>query len=124
MGKIVHWVSSQAYFRFRHRNCHQNIYLAVDIAALNHYNKHYASERNSKMTLAPSNISHLYESVVDFINNGMMSININCVFEEGWNKETAEIEYKQLQRLANYIIANTVCPSALHDAQSLLIGHS
>lgn len=80
----------------------------VDIAALNHYNKHYASERNSKMTLAPSNISHLYESVVDFINNGMMSININCVFEEGWNKETAEIEYKQLQRLANYIIENNL----------------
>jgi radical SAM peptide maturase (CXXX-repeat target family) len=79
---------------------------SIDIAALNHYNKHYSQERNSKMTLAPGNISHLYESVIDFIAHDMKSININCVFEEGWTSETARIEYYQLKKLADYIIDN------------------
>lgn len=80
----------------------------IDITALNHYNKHYAAERNSKMTLAPSNISHLCESVIDFINHDMKSINVNCVFEEGWTPETARIEYYQLKELADYIIDNSL----------------
>lgn len=80
----------------------------VDITALNHYNKHYATERNSKMTLAPGNISHLCESVIDFINHDMKSINVNCVFEEGWNPSTAQIEYYQLKQLADYIIDNNL----------------
>lgn len=81
---------------------------SYDIAmkALNHYNTHYALERNSKMTLAPSNIKYLFDSVADFINNGMKCININCVFEEGWDQETANIEYYQLKQLADYIIDN------------------
>lgn len=78
----------------------------IAMAALNHYNEYYTSERNSKMTLAPSNISYLFDSVVDFINNGMSCININCVFEEGWNTETANIEYTQLKKLADYIVKN------------------
>ena len=78
----------------------------IDIMALNHYNKYYAPERNSKMTLAPSNIKYLYDSVVNFINNGMTVINLNCVFEEGWTTETAHTEYIQLKKLADYIIDN------------------
>lgn len=78
----------------------------IDITALNHYNKTYASERNSKMTLAPSNMKYLFDSVINFIENDMKCININCVFEEGWNKETAKEEYYQLKKLADYIIDN------------------
>lgn len=78
----------------------------IDMMALNHYNKYYTAERNSKMTLAPSNISYLYDSVVDFINHGMTVININCVFEEGWEPKHAAIEYDQLKQLANYILKN------------------
>lgn len=78
----------------------------IDMAALNHYNKHYSKERNSKMTLAPSNIKYLYDSVVDFINKGATVINVNCVFEEGWNRETAKIEYEQLKQLADYLLDN------------------
>lgn len=78
----------------------------IDMAALNHYNAHFTPERNSKMTLAPSNIKYLFDSVVDFIKNGMTCININCVFEEGWNQETALIEYQQLKKLADYILDN------------------
>ena len=78
----------------------------VAMTALNHYNRVYSNERNSKMTLAPENISYLFDSVVDFINHGMTTINLNCVFEEGWNTETAKIEYEQLKKLASYIINN------------------
>ena len=80
----------------------------VDMAALNHFNKNYASERNSKMTLAPENISYLYDSVVNFINNGMYVINLNCVFEDVWTPETATIEYNQLKKLADYLIENNL----------------
>lgn len=78
----------------------------IDMMALNHFNKYYTKERNSKMTLAPSNISYLYDSVVDFIKNGMSVININCVFEEGWQPKHASIEYQELKKLANYILNN------------------
>lgn len=78
----------------------------IDITALNHFNRHYTPERNSKMTLSPENISYLYDSVVDFINNGMNVINVNCVFEEGWTRKTAQIEYHQLKKLADYILEN------------------
>lgn len=80
----------------------------ICITALDHYNKHYSKERNSKMTLAPENISYLYDSVINFINNGMSSINLNCVFEEGWNQKTANIEYYQLKKLTDYIIDNNL----------------
>ena len=78
----------------------------IDIAALNHYSSHYTPERNSKMTLAPQNMRYLFDSVVDFINQGMTSINLNCVFEEGWNQQTAKVEYEQLKKLADYILEN------------------
>lgn len=76
----------------------------IDIMALNHFNANYTPERNSKMTLAPSNIKYLYDSVIDFIKNGMRCINLNCVFEEGWDQKTAKIEYDQLKELADYLI--------------------
>lgn len=80
----------------------------VDIAALNHYNSHYSKERNSKMTLAPGNIKYLFESVKDFIASGTSVINLNCVFEEGWQIKHAHEEYKQLKQLADYIIDNNL----------------
>lgn len=80
----------------------------ICMAALNHYNKYYSKERNSKMTLAPSNIKYLFDSVIDFINHDMKVININCVFEEGWNQDTAKEEYYQLKKLADYIIDNNL----------------
>lgn len=76
----------------------------IDMMALDHYNAHYTPERNSKMTLAPQNMKYLFDSVVSFIDNGMTCINLNCVFEEGWNQETAALEYEQLKKLADYIL--------------------
>ncbi len=80
----------------------------VDMIALNHYNKHHTPERNSKMTIAPGNLKYLFDSVVHFIQNGMKTINLNCVFEEGWNETTAKEEYYQLKKLADYIVENNL----------------
>lgn len=76
----------------------------IDMMALNHYNKHYTPERNSKMTLAPENMKYLFDSVVNFIENGMTCINLNCIFEEGWDQKTALLEYQQLKQLADYLL--------------------
>lgn len=78
----------------------------IDIIALNHFNSNYSDERNSKMTLSDSNIHYLYDSVVDFINQGMYAINLNCIFEDVWSPETARVEYEQLKKLADYLIEN------------------
>lgn len=78
----------------------------ISMMALNHYNKWHTPERNSKMTLAPANMKYLFESVKSFIENGMMTINVNCVFEEGWTKETALLEYNELKKLADYVLEN------------------
>lgn len=78
----------------------------IDMMALKHYTEHFNGERNSKMTLAPSNIHYLFDSVVDFISQGMKIINLNCVFEEGWTPETAREEYYQLKKLADYLVDN------------------
>ena len=81
---------------------------SYDIAmmALDHYNRNYTPERNSKMTLSPQNIKYLFDSVKDFIDKGMRVININCVFEEGWTPKEANIEYTQLTKLADYLLEN------------------
>lgn len=78
----------------------------IDMMALNHFNKNYTPERNSKMTLAPQNMKYLFDSVVNFINNGMTCINLNCIFEEGWDQQTALEEYNQLKKLADYLLDN------------------
>ena len=80
----------------------------IAMAALNHFNNNYNTERNSKMTLAPSNIKYLSESVIDFINNGMTVINLNCVFEEGWEIEHAQLEYKELVKVADYLLSHNL----------------
>ena len=76
----------------------------IDMIALNHFNKHYTPERNSKMTLAPENMKYLFESVKNFIENDMKTINLNCIFEEGWNQDTALLEYNELKKVADYVL--------------------
>ena len=51
----------------------------------------------SKMTIAPQNVSYVYEAVKNLIELGYKEINLNCVFEEGWTSEHAKILYNQLK---------------------------
>ena len=76
------------------------------IAAVHHYIDTYHEHMGSKMTLAPQNIMYAYEAVMGLINEGYDSINLNCVFEKGWEDKDAVILYQQLKKLADYIIDN------------------
>lgn len=63
-------------------------------------------EPNSKLTISPENIKYLYDAVINFIDLGYKRIRMNCVYEEGWTLEHAKIYYKELKKIANYLIDN------------------
>lgn len=76
----------------------------IAMAAVKHYTETWNYTIGSKMTLAPGNVSFTYDAVVSLIENGYNSINLNCVFEEGWTLEHAKILYNELKRTADYLI--------------------
>lgn len=81
----------------------------IDMLAYSHYIEKYKDfNPGSKMTLSPSNIKYLYESLVDFINQGFKVIHLNCVFEEGWTIEHAKTYYHELQKVTDYILDNNL----------------
>lgn len=63
----------------------------------------------SKVTISPDNVMYVCEAVISLINNGYDTVNINCIFEEGWTVNHAKTLYTQLKQLADYLLE--------HDAQ-------
>lgn len=68
----------------------------------------YHGLRNTKVTFAPENIPFISQSIPHLIDLGLTDIFANCVFEEGWTWKDAQVFYKQLCLLADYIIDNNV----------------
>jgi radical SAM peptide maturase (CXXX-repeat target family) len=60
----------------------------------------------SKITIAPENLTYLYDAIVHMVNLEYLDINANCVYEEGWEKEHAIEFYKQLKRISDYLLQN------------------
>lgn len=61
----------------------------------------------SKITIAPENITHLFEALKHFIGEmGYNEVNCNCVYEEGWKPEHATELYWQLKKTADYLLEN------------------
>lgn len=58
----------------------------------------------SKMTLCPQNVEHSFEAVKSLLENGYREINLNCVYEEGWELSHARILYGQLKHLSEYVL--------------------
>lgn len=69
-------------------------------------NKGY--DPGSKITISPENLPYLYEAFVSFVEDGNTEINANPVFEDVWKFEDAQEYYKQLKKIANYIINNNL----------------
>lgn len=70
---------------------------------------------NTKMTLAPENIMYLNAAIKNLWHNiGYTHVNTNCVYEEGWTMEHAQIMYDQMIELADYMLDND-----LHDKKSV-----
>lgn len=60
----------------------------------------------SKITIAPSNITYVYEALVHMVELGYEEINANCVYEEGWELSHAQELYRQMKRFADYMLKN------------------
>lgn len=75
----------------------------IAIAGVNHWIGYHHGIMGSKMTLAPANVSHTFDAVQNLIELGYDEINLNCVYEEGWNHEYAKILYEQLKMIGDYV---------------------
>lgn len=73
-------------------------------AAMKHYNANYKSELGTKVTIAPENLKEINRIVNFFIGEGIKIIHANCVFEEKWNLEQAQIFYKELKLMADTLL--------------------
>lgn len=80
-------------------------YDAVD--ALN-FVRQYASVNATKVTFAPGNIAQLGTSVPHLFDLGFTDVNANCVYEEGWTLNDARIFYRELVKLADWMIETGV----------------
>lgn len=83
---------------------------SYDIAmrGVKHFTEVLNGRMGSKMTLAPENVIYTSEAVRGLIESGYSEINLNCVYEKGWEQEHATILYYQLKELADYIIDNNL----------------
>lgn len=58
----------------------------------------------SKLTIAPGNVSFLYNAVKHMIQLGYREINANCVYEDGWRLTHATVLYEEMRKIADYIL--------------------
>lgn len=63
-------------------------------------------KNDTKITCAPENVMYLFEAIKNVFDLGINFAFANCCFEEGWKLEHAQILYKELKKIADYIIDN------------------
>lgn len=78
----------------------------IAIAGVQHFRENFYDVPSTKMTIAPGNVNYLYDAIINLIDIGYKDISLNCVFEEGWTTEHASIMYKELTKIANYLLDN------------------
>lgn len=74
------------------------------MAAARHYMDVRKGKLGSKITIAPGNVSYTFDAVKAMIEAGYTDIHANCVFEEGWTVEHARILYREMIKLADYLV--------------------
>ena len=60
----------------------------------------------TKITLSPANVNHLDEALKNVWSLGVIGAFTNCCFEEGWQIEHARTLYREMVKLADYLIDN------------------
>lgn len=73
-------------------------------AAMKHFNENYYEILGTKVTIAPENLHDLNKIVQFFVDEGMYEINANPVFEAEWTIEQAQEYYKELKKMADYLL--------------------
>lgn len=77
----------------------------IGIYGVHHSHDVYGLEISSKMTLAPSNIPMIKESVKNLcIDDNYPGINLNVVFEDVWQQKDARVLYDQLVGVADMVL--------------------
>lgn len=71
-----------------------------------HYMKNYDAKMLTKMTIAPENITWIFDAFKNLYRLGYRTIHSNCVYEKGWTVNHATILYNQLKQVADYLIEN------------------
>ena len=80
---------------------------SYDVAskAVKYHIKNYDPYMSTKMTLAPQNLSYIYEAIVSMIEEiGYKEIYLNCAYEDIWKKEDEYILFSQLKQVADYLV--------------------
>lgn len=62
----------------------------------------------TKITLCPENIEYLNDALKNVWKLGINGAFTNCVFEEGWKTKHAKILYKEMIKLADYLLDNNL----------------
>ena len=94
----------------------------IAIAGVKHYKEHYQGDMGSKMTIAPQNVVYVADAIKNLVELGYTNINLNCVYEEGWELEHATELYHQLIKAADYLIENRKYLSTRVSMFDMLIG--
>ena len=81
-----------------------------------HYGKDVGGRDETKVTIAPDNLSQLNKIVDYFLNEGVTVINANPVYEVEWTVEQAKIYYNELKKLANKLLLNLEIKCSIFDS--------
>lgn len=72
-----------------------------------YHKEHFDPYMLTKMTIAPSNITYIYDAIVNLYENLHYDvIHCNCVYEKGWTVDHAKELYKQLKKVSDYVLKN------------------
>lgn len=66
----------------------------------------YQPDAQTKITLCPDNVMYLNDAIRNVWSLGIHGCFTNCVYEEGWTPEHANILYNEMIKLADYILDN------------------
>ncbi|MEG1515175.1 MAG: radical SAM peptide maturase, CXXX-repeat target family [Clostridia bacterium] len=92
-------------------------------AAVKRCQRDFDQSRLTKLTLAPANIRHLYGAVKNLYESfNFEGVHANCVYEKGWTNEHAQIMYRQMRQLADWMIDEEVYKTFYCSLFSPIIG--
>ena len=75
------------------------------MAGVHQYINELGGQIGSKVTIAPGNVNCVGDAVLSMIEQGYRHINLNCVYEEGWDNTHARELYWQLHQLTDLLFA-------------------
>ena len=71
-----------------------------------HYKKNYNDKMLTKMTIAPENVTWVFDAFKNLVDLKYPTIHANCVYEKGWTVNHAIVLYDQLKKVADYLLEN------------------